>query len=259
MSELLLALRVVLALGVVLLLLVGLSRWAAKRNGGASTRTLPVSVVGRVGLGRTAGVAVVEVGERLLVVGVAEHQVNLLTELPAAALPLGIALEIPLLESGEGEGSTGESARDPAAEGKGAAVPVAAAPARLAPVPAGAGVPAGVRADVATFEGALAAHSARLATDTATTDTTTTRAPQPVYGETAAAALPSRRRRAELERARGGSRGEHRSGHRGGDESARGVDRSALSFAGRAVSGSILDPDTWRRTARALGHLRRSF
>lgn len=78
-SALVLGLRVVLALAVVL----GLLWWLARRTGGgrARAKVTTVSVVGRQGLGRHSGVAVVEVEGRRLLLGVTDQGVSLLTEL----------------------------------------------------------------------------------------------------------------------------------------------------------------------------------
>lgn len=76
MAELL---RVALSLAVVLGLFWGFARVSSRRLGGGSRAV--VRVVGRRALGRSASVAVVEVGERVLVVGVSDSGVRLLTEL----------------------------------------------------------------------------------------------------------------------------------------------------------------------------------
>lgn len=76
-----LALRVVFSLIAVLGLMWFLARVASNRLGGP--RASVVRLVGRQSLGRTSSVAVVAVGERLLVVGVTESGVRLLTELDA--------------------------------------------------------------------------------------------------------------------------------------------------------------------------------
>ena len=73
-----LILRLAVSLGVVLGLFWLVARTGAKKLGG--TRSL-LRVHGRQSLSRTASVAVVEVGSRVLVVGVSEGGVRLLTEL----------------------------------------------------------------------------------------------------------------------------------------------------------------------------------
>lgn len=73
-----LVLRLAVSLGVVLGLFWLVARTGAKKLGGS--RAL-LRVHGRQSLSRTASVAVVEVGSRVLVVGVSEGGVRLLTEL----------------------------------------------------------------------------------------------------------------------------------------------------------------------------------
>lgn len=72
-------LRVVFSLGAVVGLMWFLARMASRRMGG--THASVVRLVGRQSLGRTSSVAVVAVGARMLVVGVTENGVRLLTEL----------------------------------------------------------------------------------------------------------------------------------------------------------------------------------
>ncbi len=79
-------LRVVVSLGVVLLLFWAVARVSQRRLGLGGARS-PLRVLGRQALGRNASVAVVEVGERVLVVGVADSGVRLLTELDPDELP----------------------------------------------------------------------------------------------------------------------------------------------------------------------------
>ena len=81
-----LVLRVVLSLAVILGLLWFIARTSSKRFGGAA-RSM-VRVVARQPLARTASLAVVEVGDRVLVVGVSENGVNLLTELDPSEVPV---------------------------------------------------------------------------------------------------------------------------------------------------------------------------
>ena len=80
-------LELVLRLGVSLAVVLGLfwlvARTGARRLGGA--RSL-MKVRARQSLSRTASLAVVEVGDRVLVVGVGDGGVRLLTELDPAAL-----------------------------------------------------------------------------------------------------------------------------------------------------------------------------
>jgi flagellar protein FliO/FliZ len=81
-----LVLRVVLSLAVVLGLLWFVARTSSRRLGGAA-RGL-VRVVARQPLARTASLAVVEVGDRVLVLGVSENGVSLLTEMAPSELPV---------------------------------------------------------------------------------------------------------------------------------------------------------------------------
>jgi flagellar protein FliO/FliZ len=80
-SSVVLGLRVVLSLAVVL----GLVWWLARRGGGARVKATTVQVVGRQSLGRRAGVAVVEVEGRRLLLGVTDQGVSMLTELATRA------------------------------------------------------------------------------------------------------------------------------------------------------------------------------
>lgn len=83
-------LRVVFSLGAVLGLVWFLARMASHRMGGAHPSV--VRLLGRQSLGRTSSVAVVAVGERVLVVGVTEHGVRLLAELDADEVDVPISL-----------------------------------------------------------------------------------------------------------------------------------------------------------------------
>jgi flagellar protein FliO/FliZ len=92
MDTLVLGLRVLLALACV----VGLIWVLARRAGWGKGRRRPagpaVEVVGRQALGRHAGVAVIAVGNRRLLLGYGEQNVTMLTELaPAPAEPLASA------------------------------------------------------------------------------------------------------------------------------------------------------------------------
>lgn len=58
-------------------------RWYLRRQGGTGRQL--VRVLSRTGLSRGALVAVVEAGERRLLLGVTDHQINLLAELPLDA------------------------------------------------------------------------------------------------------------------------------------------------------------------------------
>lgn len=80
-----LVVRVVFSLAVVLGLLWFIARTSSRRFGG-SARSM-VRVVARQSLARSASLAVVEVGDRVLVVGVSENGVSLLTEMDPSELP----------------------------------------------------------------------------------------------------------------------------------------------------------------------------
>jgi flagellar protein FliO/FliZ len=86
-----LALRLAVSLGVVLGLFWLVARTGARKMGGS--RAL-LRVRGRQSLSRTASVAVVEVGSRVLVVGVSEGGVRLLTELDPEEIAEPVAQEV---------------------------------------------------------------------------------------------------------------------------------------------------------------------
>ncbi|WP_432504470.1 flagellar biosynthetic protein FliO [Kineococcus arenarius] len=77
--------RMSVSLVAVLGLLWLIARWLRRSRSVGAAQT-GLEVLSRVGVGAKAGVAVVRVGERALVVGVTEQQVTLLTEAPAADL-----------------------------------------------------------------------------------------------------------------------------------------------------------------------------
>ena len=85
-------LRVVFSLLAVLGLMWFLARTASRRMGGANPSL--VRLVGRQSLGRTASVAAIAVGERVLVVGVSESGVRLLTELDADEVDVPAAVAV---------------------------------------------------------------------------------------------------------------------------------------------------------------------
>lgn len=107
MDSVMLLLRVALSLAAVVGLVwwVG-RRWGAGRAAGSGRSKEPqVQVVGRQSVGRHAGVAVVAVGSRRLLVGYGEQQVTFLTELapvvevhtpsaPAPARPAPVAKKV---------------------------------------------------------------------------------------------------------------------------------------------------------------------
>lgn len=97
MQTVIVALRVVLALAVVF----GLIRYAGRKlSGGVGTRpsrSLPLAIIGRLSLGKGAGIALVEVGGRVLLLGVGEQGVRVLTEIDAPAVEPAViaAADIP--------------------------------------------------------------------------------------------------------------------------------------------------------------------
>ena len=96
MDAALLGLRVLLALACVL----GLIWFTGRRVQGSAAvrkqRTVPLSVLGRQSLGKGAGVALVEVAGRVLLLGVGEQGVRVLTEVdvPVAPAPASRVSEI---------------------------------------------------------------------------------------------------------------------------------------------------------------------
>jgi len=89
-SALVLGLRVLLSLAVVL----GLLWFAARKMQGTGAvrrqRAAAMSVVSRQGLGGKAGIALVEVEGRRLLLGVSEHGVSLLAEIEATLVTEGV-------------------------------------------------------------------------------------------------------------------------------------------------------------------------
>ena len=105
MDPLSLLLRVALSLGCVLGLIWLLARGGRRRTGGRVAAAGRFAVVGRQSLGRHAGVAVVRVGDRALVLGVTEQSVQLLAETDLAsvvgeqeAAEHRTAVELPLVD-----------------------------------------------------------------------------------------------------------------------------------------------------------------
>lgn len=85
MDTLVLAARTALALACVLGLIWVVARKAGWGKGGRRATGPAIEVVGRQALGRHAGVAVLAIGERRLLVGFGEQQVTMLSELDAVA------------------------------------------------------------------------------------------------------------------------------------------------------------------------------
>ncbi|TRW45640.1 FliO/MopB family protein [Georgenia yuyongxinii] len=121
LDSVLLGLRVALSLALVLVILWFIARKV--NQGGAATRRVPITVLGRQSLGRRSGLAVVEVAGRTLVVGVSETGVQLLTELGAdaeltAADAVGASGASTTAELAASLGATGTTAQPAAAGGQ---------------------------------------------------------------------------------------------------------------------------------------------
>ena len=114
-SVVLAVLRLLVSLGAVLALLVVLARYAAKRGlGGAGTGRGPVTldVLSRRALGKASSVQVVQVGSRVMVLGVTDRSVSVLTELSEAELaqPEAAQTEAAQLEPAQPEATQPEPA-----------------------------------------------------------------------------------------------------------------------------------------------------
>lgn len=93
-ETLLVLLRVAVSLGVVIALIVYVGRRMSAGRAAERTREADVHVVGRQGLGRHSGVAVIAAGDRRLLVGFSDSSVQLLTELgPVASRPEPLTAE----------------------------------------------------------------------------------------------------------------------------------------------------------------------
>lgn len=89
-SAVVLLVRMTVSLALVLGLLVWAARVVDRRRGGvaaAARRRVPVTVLARQQLGRRTGLSVVQVGEEILVLGVSDAEIRLLTSLDPATLP----------------------------------------------------------------------------------------------------------------------------------------------------------------------------
>lgn len=90
-SSVVLLLRVVFSLGLVLGMLLLFVRMLNKRTGGAAPRagrvSVPVEVLGRTTVGRSATVQVVRVQDQVLLLGVTDQKVELIRELDPSLLP----------------------------------------------------------------------------------------------------------------------------------------------------------------------------
>src|SRR5690606_11304081 len=94
LDALLLGLRVAPSLALALVVPWFLARQARPRP--AATRRVPVTGPARQSLGRHAGIAVVEVAGRALVVGVSDAGIRLLTELDPDAVPAAAEEDAPI-------------------------------------------------------------------------------------------------------------------------------------------------------------------
>lgn len=72
-------LRLVISLAILVGALYGVKHW--QRRGGNSGRRSVIDVVARTSLGRNSAVHIIDVGDRRFLIGTAEQQVNLLSEL----------------------------------------------------------------------------------------------------------------------------------------------------------------------------------
>jgi flagellar biosynthetic protein FliO len=89
LDTVILALRVVVALGVVFGALMFAHRWITKGRPGSKPRNKQIEVVARQGLGAKAGIAVVDAGGRRYLLGVTEHAVTLLDTLGPSTAQTG--------------------------------------------------------------------------------------------------------------------------------------------------------------------------
>ena len=105
-----LAMRLVFSLAIVVGLLLLIARVAGRRFQGRTGA--PIQVVHRQQLTRGSGVAVVTVGDRVLVLGTTEHQVTLLTEMePDELLTEEDLLEADLIDLDPEHGTAAEEPR----------------------------------------------------------------------------------------------------------------------------------------------------
>lgn len=82
-------------------------RWYLRRQGGGGQQL--VRVLSRTGVSRGALLAVVQTGERRLLLGVTDHQINLLAELPRDAA-LDLTEQVQITESPVATDATGLAA-----------------------------------------------------------------------------------------------------------------------------------------------------
>jgi flagellar protein FliO/FliZ len=226
MDTVVLGLRVLLALACV----IGLIWVLARRAGWGKGRRRPagpaVEVVGRQALGRHAGVVVVAVGDRRLLLGYGEQHVTMLTELDA------VADEEPDEEGAEAPAATPltlgalAAAVLPTPRRARAAVAVAEAPA--APAPAVAAAP-GVVDALAAATAATSAASAASAAALATASSTPAAAVPGLVGLEVADVDPAR-----IERLTAPAAGDAQAAPHG------------------ALHGSVLAPSTWKQAVAVL-------
>ncbi|WP_159798630.1 flagellar biosynthetic protein FliO [Puerhibacterium puerhi] len=249
-----LVLRTLVALACV----VGIIWYGARRLGAVRERAqageAPVRLVGRHALGRHAGVAVLAVGERRLLLGYGEQQVTLLTELDAvpeaapdgaATVPTTVPTTVPATVP------TTVPAAVPPPRALPARAPRALVPAAPDAPPAAAGaVPPVPGAPVRTS--VLAAAAPRDFAEVITQELSVVRA-QARAGAHAEAHPADAAVHATVPAtvpATAPSRGRHGVRH-----------AAALGRRGpvaTAVAGSVLDPQTWRQVTHALqGRARR--
>jgi flagellar protein FliO/FliZ len=134
-----LTVRLVASLAIVVGLMLLLARLVGKRYGARAGA--PVQVLHRQQLSRSASVAVITVGSRVLVVGTTDHQVSLLTELDPEELEVELDL-------------TDEVALDAAAHES------SEAPVKV-PAPAAGGALAGSLLSAQTWRQAMAAATGK--------------------------------------------------------------------------------------------------
>ena len=90
-------LRVVLALGCVLGLIWYAGRKLSRTPGARGAKSMPMTVIGRQSLGKSSGIALVEVAGRVLLLGIGEQGVRVLTEIdqPTATVVTVAPADVP--------------------------------------------------------------------------------------------------------------------------------------------------------------------
>ena len=96
MSVALVGLRVVLALACVLVLIWFAGRKLSGTSGVRRSRSMPLTVIGRQSLGKGAGVALIEVAGRVLLLGVSDQGVRVLTEIDVPAPEPVVIADLPV-------------------------------------------------------------------------------------------------------------------------------------------------------------------